>query len=236
MIVGRLNKIEENYKKCLDEIKDDWFDDFQIEECTGLKNLKLSIDIKYIMMRFLSWTENLLRNLFMSLCYQKSNNVEEFRQGCDEIERDVIDLLWLGLNFSSCIETNKDKYLILKGALPKVVYAEIKENMVNEWEYFISVVKEIDTHKDIVINNVKLHIDNRFKYIAEKAKTDPLMFASSSLSHDFDIKKVEIVDSQPTHYFDDVLTDENQDDSRKLKIKSTNNHRLFKFLNKKKLR
>ena len=39
---------------------------------------------------------------------------------CDTIERDLIDMMWSGFDFTKIIEINKDKYLKFYGKLPNV--------------------------------------------------------------------------------------------------------------------
>ena len=212
--VAKINKIkdklleyEQEYKECLSELKDNEFNDEQIEECMGQHFLKFILDVKYETMIAISKEDSAVRRIFIDLCYAEAGRDLPFATGCDLMEQDVLELLWNGLDFNEIIALNREKYTKDLGIMPKVVYADIMDQLAPLNDNFFGLLDQIDAFKENLVMRLKIFIDERYKSIYEAG----LEIRPSSIIHE-----VKVSQSQKTV---DPENEAPEGEARKLKTK-----------------
>lgn len=194
---------EEEYSKCIKDIPDEEYTQEKVDECVGRNFIKVVLDIKYVTLKVMARLDTKVRKTFIKECYELAGTVEEFSEGCDVMERDVIDMLWNGLEFVELVEINKEKYLFEYGKIPNDTFRNLFGELEELSKEFFDLLNETDSHKEVIILRLKTLIDDRTKVIQEKEET-----GEDGLGHDGVHHTVEITET--------IQTDGEHEDRRKL--------------------
>ena len=195
-----LDVYEEEYLECFKNLEDEDFSQMNIEGCVGKSFIKVVLDIKYISLKVMAHLDTFLRKIFFDECYTPAAEEPEFSIGCDVLEKDILDMMWNGLEFHELSEINKEKYTVEYGKVPADVFMAILVYLKDESEEFFKQLDEIDAHKDNIILKLQNYIDDRKKEIQERQKEDesfvgPLEIGENEINHDVDVE--EMVCDQP---------------------------------------
>lgn len=166
-IAKEISVYEKEYKECLDQIKMENYNQEKINECVGENFIKMALDVKYVTMKMMSRNEQDLRLFFVTGCYAKAANNENFSMACDYLERDVLDLMWNGLDITGILKLNKTKYLSEYAVMPKKAFKDIIEYLEPFEKEFFALLDEIDGVKEKMLINIKLYIDEKTNEIVE---------------------------------------------------------------------
>lgn len=162
-----LQEYEDDYIKCITNIKDDDYTQEAIDECIGKDYVKIILDIKYESMKIMSKAETKLRDFFIKNCYSEAGVDPSFSMACDILEHDVLDFMWNGLNFKKLVEINRRKYSEEYGEIPKKTMKKIIKFLDVFGEEFFKLLNEVDDHKEMAILHLKDAIEERIKVIAK---------------------------------------------------------------------
>lgn len=214
--VAKIKKIKEamleyemEYKECIQEIKDNEYNDESIQECTGQNFIKFILDVKYETMIIISKEDSAVRRIFIDLCYAEAGRDLPFATGCDLMEQDILELLWNGLDFNEIIALNREKYTKDLGLMPKHIYQEIMERIGGFNDDFFALLEQIDAFKENLVMRLKIFIDERYKELFEAG----LEVRPSSIIHEIKVSQSQVA-------VDDSAKDgEEGAEDRKLKAK-----------------
>ena len=191
---------EEEYSNCIKEIEDSEYTQEKIDECVGRNFIKVVLDIKYITLKIMAKLDTKVRKMFIQECYEPAGVIEEFSVGCDVLEKDVLDMMWNGLEFVELVEINKEKYLFEYGKIPNDNYRLIFVQLEILSKEFFGLLDEVDSHKEVIILRLKTLIDDRTKLILEKASEDEnfIRAPESGIHHTIEITET-IIPEDPHH-------------------------------------
>jgi hypothetical protein len=189
---------EEEYSKCVKDIPDEEYTQEKVDECVGRNFIKVVLDIKYVTLKVMARLDTKVRKTFIKECYELAGVVEEFSEGCDVLERDVIDMLWNGLEFVELVEINKEKYLFEYGKIPNDTFRNLFAELEVLSKEFFDLLDEIDSHKEIIILRLKTLIDDRTKVIREQEEAGEEIVGHAGVHH-----TVEITETLQTESSDD---------------------------------
>ena len=214
--VAKIKKIKEamleyemEYKECIQEIKDNEYNDESIQECTGQNFIKFILDVKYETMIIISKEDSAVRRIFIDLCYAEAGRDLPFATGCDLMEQDILELLWNGLDFNEIIALNREKYTKDLGLMPKHIYQEIMERIGGFNDDFFALLEQIDAFKENLVMRLKIFIDERYKELFEAG----LEVRPSSIIHEIKVSQSQVA-------VDDSAKDREEGaEDRKLKAK-----------------
>lgn len=192
-IAADMKIYEDEYSACIREIPDASYTEESIDECIGKNFIKVTLDLKYIILKVMSKADTKVRQIFIEDCYSAAGTNEQFSTACDLMERDILDMLWSGLDFLSLVDLNKLKYITEWGELPEANYNTIYGQLASLSKEFFELLDELDSHKEITILRIKTLIDDRTKLILEEAQNHPDMVEPATIKHRIEI--TELVDN-----------------------------------------
>jgi hypothetical protein len=182
-----LKVYEEEYSACIKEIPDEEYCEDKIDECVGKNFIKVVLDIKYETLKTMARADTKIRQIFIRSCYEAAGTNEEFSVGCDNMERDTLDLTWNGLDFVQLLEINRDKYLTEYGKVPAANFKQAIDELTDLSKELFQILDEIDAHKEVTILRLKTLIDDRTKLLLEEAKLHPDMIKPATIHHTIEI-------------------------------------------------
>lgn len=182
-----LKVYEDEYSACIKEIPDEEYCEDKIDECVGKNFIKVVLDIKYETLKTMARADTKIRKIFISNCYEEAGTNEEFSVGCDNMERDTLDLTWNGLDFVQLLEINRDKYLIEYGKMPAENFKKTIDALTELSKELFQILDEIDAHKEVTILRLKTLIDDRTKLLLEEAKLHPDLIKPATIHHTIEI-------------------------------------------------
>jgi hypothetical protein len=188
-ISSDLKIYEEEYSACIKEIPDSEYSEDKIDECVGKNFIKVILDIKYETLKVMARADTKLRQFFIHSCYMPAGTEEEFSVGCDNMERDTLDLLWNGLDFVQLLELNREKYLVEYGKVSREAFKAVIAELTDFSKEFFEILDEIDSHKEVTILRLKTLIDDRTKLLLEEAKLHPDMVQPAAVHHTIEIQE-----------------------------------------------
>lgn len=193
-----LKAYENEYMDCLRDIDDADFSENRVDMCIGHNFIKVLVDIKYVSMKTMSQGDSKVRKLFVNLCYRQALEDEEFSAGCDVMERDVLNMLWTGLNFVEILNINSDKYQYEYGKVPLNTWGQLIHELSKFSEEFFELIDEIDAHKEVTVLRLKNYIDDRIKLIAEMAgETEEIVGeAEPEPNHTIEVQEETVLDAE----------------------------------------
>lgn len=165
-----LKAFEEEYKECINNIHDQVFTQEEIEECVGVNFKKVILDIKYETLKIISRGDSRVKEFYLEHCYKVAGTNEQFANACDEMEKDVLDLLWNAMDFVQICRINEDKYLSVISAMPRETFETLMNELTEFSTEFFELMDEVDSHKEVTILRLKTLIDDRTKLIIEAAR------------------------------------------------------------------
>jgi hypothetical protein len=182
-----LKVYEEEYSACIKEIPDEEYCEDKIDECVGKNFIKVVLDIKYETLKTMARADTKIRQIFIHSCYEAAGTNEEFSVGCDNMERDTLDLTWNGLDFVQLLEINRDKYLKEYGKVPAANFKQAIDELTQLSKELFQILDEIDAHKEVTILRLKTLIDDRTKLLLEEAKLHPDLIKPATIHHTIEI-------------------------------------------------
>lgn len=188
---------EEEYSTCIREIPDEEYTQEKVDECVGRNFIKVVLDIKYVTLKVMAKLDTKVRKMFIRRCYQPAKTVEEFSEGCDVLERDVLDMLWNGLEFVELVEINKEKYLFEYGKIPNETFRDLFSQLEILSKEFFELLDEIDSHKEVAILRLKTLIDDRTKVLKEKEEQEEDVVSPGGPAVHHTIEITETLQEQP---------------------------------------
>lgn len=188
-IAGDMKIYEDEYSVCIREIPDSGYTEDALDECLGKNFIKVTLDLKYIILKVMAKADTKIRHIFINHCYADAGTNEQFSTSCDLLERDIIDMLWTGLDFLSLADLNKSKYLDEWGEMPAETYHKLFEEVSKLSKEFFELLDELDSHKEITILRIKTLIDDRTKLILEEAQNHPDMIEPATVTHRIEISE-----------------------------------------------
>lgn len=186
-IAADMKIYEDEYSACIREIKDADYTEEAIDECLGKNFIKVTLDLKYIILKVMSKADTKVRQIFIEDCYSAAGIDEKFSTACDLMERDILDMLWNGLDFLGLVDLNKMKYLEEWGEMPEQNYNAIYNELSKLSHEFFELLDELDSHKEITILRIKTLIDDRTKLILEEAQNHPDNIEPATVRHRIEI-------------------------------------------------
>jgi len=186
-ISGDMQLYEDEYSMCLKEIPDDNYTEESVDQCIGVNFIKVSLDLKYVILKVMAKADARVRSIFIKFCYTPAGVVEEISNVCDLMERDILDLLWNGFDFMSLVELNKNKYLQVYGVLPQEFYDNIMNSLTRLSTEYFELLDELDNHKEMTILRLKTLIDDRTKLMLEEAENHPSDIQPALVEHKIQI-------------------------------------------------
>lgn len=124
-------------------------------------------------------------------CYQEAGVKEEAAMTCDLFERDVLDLLWGGLDFVSILTTNKDKYMLEYGSMSQELFEQLIETLTGFSEEFFELLDEVDNHKEVTLLRIKTLIDDRTQILVQEMQNDPTSASPGIVTTQIDVTTAE---------------------------------------------
>lgn len=203
---------EEEYSKCIKDVPDEEYTQEKVDECVGRNFIKVVLDIKYVTLKVMARLDTKVRKTFIRDCYEHAGVVEEFSEGCDVMERDVIDMLWNGLEFVELVEINKEKYLFEYGKIPNDTFRTLFGELEVLSKEFFDLLDEIDSHKEVIILRLKTLIDDRTKVIKEQEEEGEEVVGQEGVHHTIEI--IETMIAEPAK----------EDETRKLRQQPVPSH------------
>ena len=186
-ISSDLKVYEDEYSACIKEIPDEEYCEDKIDECVGKNFIKVVLDIKYETLKTMARADTKIRKILIDNCYEQAGTNEEFSVGCDNLERDILDLAWNGLSFVELAETNRDKYLVEYGKVPVENFKKTIDGLTGLSKELFQIIDEIDAHKEVTILRLKTLIDDRTKLLLEEAKLHPDLIKPATIHHTIEI-------------------------------------------------
>lgn len=180
---------EDEYTACIREIPDSSYTEESLDECLGKNFIKVTLDLKYIILKVMAKADTKVRSIFINDCYAAAGTDERFSTACDLLERDVLDMLWNGLDFVGLMDLNKSKYIDEWGDMPEGTYEVIFNELSKLSKEFFELMDELDSHKEITILRIKTLIDDRTKLILEEAQNHPDMVEPATITHRIEISE-----------------------------------------------
>ena len=165
-----LMEIQEAYEQCIDDIHDNDFSEISVNECLGKDFIYVLNDIAYERKKIISRADSKIRKHMIEECYEVAGRDEIMSNGCDLMERDLLDLLWSELNFSGLVEYNKHKYLFEFGEVPVKTFDKLIEIFSKLEEELDELITEIYDHNDVTIIKLKKHVDERTRKVIAMAQ------------------------------------------------------------------
>lgn len=165
-----LMEIQEAYEECVNNIPDNDFSELSVNECVGKDFIFVLNDISYERKKIISRADSKIRKHFIEDCYKVAGLDEVMSNGCDLLEKDILDLLWAELAFSHLVEFNRHKYLYEFGKLPLELFNSMVEKFKDIEAELNQLITEIYDHNDVTIIKLKKHIDARTRKVIERAR------------------------------------------------------------------
>lgn len=165
-----LMEIQEAYEECINNIPDNDFSELSVNECVGKDFIFVLNDIAYERKKIISRADSRIRKHFIEDCYKVAGLDNVMSNGCDLLEKDILDLLWAELAFSHLVEFNRHKYLYEFGKLPLPIFNQLVERLKDIEAELNQLVTEIYDHNDVTIIKLKKHIDARTRKVIERAR------------------------------------------------------------------
>lgn len=168
-IAEDVGKLEEKYKDCIK--KTPWLDYTQdtVDACVGENYDTVELDVDFEKYKIQAQGEAKLRESMFEFCYNVTHDEKQL-QGCDLMEKDAIDLMWMELNFAESIATNKVKYLFEFAKLDEQIYKRLIEELTSLYQNIKELTAETNNHRDVLVVRLKTYIDERSKEVIEKAE------------------------------------------------------------------
>lgn len=180
---------EDEYSACIREIPDSGYTEEALDECLGKNFIKVTLDLKYIILKVMAKADTKVRQTFIEHCYNDAGVNEQFSTACDLLERDILDMLWNGLDFLGLVDLNKHKYLLEWGEMPEETYQTLVEELSKLSKAFFELLDELDSHKELTVLRIKTLIDDRTKLILEEAQNHPDMVEPATVTHRIEISE-----------------------------------------------
>ena len=172
--------IEHSYKTCLDEIPDRLFSDIEVNNCVGKDLSYIRNDADFIQRKLFGKVESMIRPIFVAHCYEYSGLDEEALTSCDLLEKDVLNLLWAGMDYPGTVYRFIEKYCRQRGRIPYDHFNAILNSLEKLYSEQEELVIEMLSHRDFIIQQIQNDIDDKISVIQIKRKdgfhsTAPLM-------------------------------------------------------------
>lgn len=153
--------MESHFKLCIDAMQDIDFTEEGVRNCVGINLQRPINDTNYEKKKQIALTETKLKKVMFFQCYEIAGLDEEFAEGCDILEKDLLDFLWAELNFYDIIEFNSKKYLFEFSKIPADAWAEILKEIHLLYKSMFDILNEIDVHQDLMVVQIRSYIDKR---------------------------------------------------------------------------
>lgn len=162
---------EDDYISCLNDIKDDEYNQNHVDECVGKEFMKVVMDVRYESMKVMSKSETKLKDFFIKHCYSLAGVDPIYTNACDILERDVLDFMWNGINFVKIVEINRWKYMYEYAEMPKATLKHIVAYLKLFAGEFFTLLNEVDAHKEKTIMRIQAMIKERSEILLEQSGT-----------------------------------------------------------------
>lgn len=169
--------IGDSYIQCINGISDNDYSEEAVEGCVGKDLIYMNNDISYERKKLIGRADKKIRDFLMRYCYEVAGTNEEQSNGCDVLERDMLDLLWQELNIYTTIDYHQSKYLFIYGEVPEASFANIMLYSKDLYKELTELINEISQHALIVNASVKTAVNRRTQHVLQRAKdsiTNPL--------------------------------------------------------------
>ena len=110
---------KDKYKNCIEDISDASFSESNINRCVGEDLEFFHYDVIYEKYKIMASIDSRIKAELYDECFKIAGTEESFAQGCDEIQKDALDLMWQGFDFYNDIKNNGEIYTFTKGAIGK---------------------------------------------------------------------------------------------------------------------
>ena len=96
-------------------------------------------------------------------CYIPAGaNVRE-SEACDFLYKDIKKLLWTELDFNKIVEFNHERYTFVHARMDDDLFEQLITEFKHIKKVFRELMKEMDSHKDVLLATIQKYIDNRTK-------------------------------------------------------------------------
>lgn len=192
--------IENSYKACLDEIPDRLFSDVEVNNCVGKDLSYIRNDADFITRKLFGKVEAKIRPIFVSHCYEYAGLNEEALSSCDLLERDVVNLLWSGMDYPGTIYRFIEKYCRQRGRIPYDHFNSIINSLEKLYVEQEQLIVEMISHRDFIMQQVQNEIDDKISVIQVKRKNDDNFTSTAPLMRKHKIEIVEKIMPKEAHY------------------------------------
>lgn len=153
--------MESYFKNCIDMMQDIDYTQEGIRNCVGINLQRPINNTNYEKKKQIGMTETKLKKIMFFECYEPAGLNEDWAQGCDVLEKDLLDFLWAELNFYEIIEFNQKKYLFELAKIPVDAFENVLKEIHLLYKSMFDILNEIDVHQDLMVIQIKSYIDKR---------------------------------------------------------------------------
>lgn len=169
-IKENLKAIEQSYIDCVLDLSDNDFSEETVNDCVGNDLIYVTNDITYERKKMIGRADKKIRDYLLEYCYKVAGLNEVQSNGCDILEKDVLDLLWIEMNIESTIDYHRHKYLFTYGEVPSEAFEKIIIYLRTLYQELRELITEIDHHGLLSNANIKSAIDRRTQQVLDKAR------------------------------------------------------------------
>ena len=185
-----LKAIQAAYTECLDKLSDLNFSEENVEKCLGPTNNYLINDIDYERLKIIARTEQSFRQLMVDECYLKAGEDVVISHACDLLSTDVVNMMWLELNFYELPNAHKDKYLKIYCKMPEDIFLNVMLKLKTFYEELKPLMKEINIHKQMVLVKMKTYVDDRRFQLSIEFKDKPRYPIPIITKHSIEVEEI----------------------------------------------
>lgn len=168
-IKENMKAIEESYIQCITDLADNDFAEETVNNCVGSDLIYVTNDVIYERKKLIGRADKKIRDYMLANCYEVAQSNEAQSNGCDLLQRDVLDLLWDELNIEATIDYHRAKYLFTYGEVPVAAFDKIIVYLKTLYEEMYELITEIDQHALLTNTNIKTAIDERTQGVLKRA-------------------------------------------------------------------
>ena len=139
-----------------------------------------------------------MRDIIVHSCYLHAGEDPVMSDACDLFEADSNKLLWNNLDYTDMLQYNEQKYTFVYERMPKHIFEHMVEEFKPIKEELDELLDEVESHKIVVVNNIKEYVKKRTKGIMIFSDVYPDLPKPKILSYKMDVKQI-ITDKNAKH-------------------------------------
>lgn len=188
-IADEFEVLRQAYQACIDNVSDRLFSDLEIDNCLGKDLSYIKNDADYLKKKLYASVEIKVKEVFINDCYEFAGTEQLALASCDLLERDVLDLLWGGMDYPATTHRFIEKYCRHNGKIPYDHFTKIINDLEVMYAEQEELIEEMLGHKDLIVNQIKKDVDDRISLIQLKRQNGLVSYAPLVHKH-----KIEVVE------------------------------------------